>query len=57
MQMMVPSPSARDRGLRRIAANLTHPHILLLHDSREADGFLYYVMKALTEGPGSLADS
>jgi Tol biopolymer transport system component/tRNA A-37 threonylcarbamoyl transferase component Bud32 len=35
-----------DRFLRevRIAANLTHPHILGLHDSGEADGFLYYVM-------------
>jgi tetratricopeptide (TPR) repeat protein/tRNA A-37 threonylcarbamoyl transferase component Bud32 len=28
----------------KIAANLTHPHILPLHDSGEADGFLYYVM-------------
>ncbi len=28
----------------RIAARLTHPHILPLHDSGEADGFLYYVM-------------
>ncbi|MFB3112312.1 MAG: protein kinase, partial [Gemmatimonadales bacterium] len=27
-----------------IAANLTHPHILMLIDSGEADGFLYYVM-------------
>jgi hypothetical protein len=27
-----------------IAARLTHPHILTLHDSGEADGFLYYVM-------------
>jgi TolB-like protein/tRNA A-37 threonylcarbamoyl transferase component Bud32 len=27
-----------------IAANLTHPHILPLFDSGEADGFLYYVM-------------
>ncbi len=27
-----------------IAANLTHPHILPLYDSGEADGFLYYVM-------------
>ncbi len=25
-------------------ANLQHPHILLLFDSGEADGFLYYVM-------------
>jgi len=35
-----------DRFLRevRIAAQLTHPHILGLHDSGEADGFLYYVM-------------
>jgi tetratricopeptide (TPR) repeat protein len=28
----------------RIAANLTHPHIMPVHDSGEADGFLYYVM-------------
>jgi serine/threonine-protein kinase len=27
-----------------IAANLTHPHVLPLYDSGEADGFLYYVM-------------
>jgi len=27
-----------------IAAGLSHPHILPLHDSGEADGFLYYVM-------------
>ncbi len=35
-----------DRFLREItiAANLNHPHILPLHDSGEADGFLYYVM-------------
>ncbi len=35
-----------DRFLREIeiAANLTHPHILPLYDSGEADGFLYYVM-------------
>ena len=35
-----------DRFLREIeiAAGLTHPHILPLHDSGEADGFLYYVM-------------
>src|ERR1700704_6738793 len=28
----------------QIAAGLTHPHILALHDSGEAGGFLYYVM-------------
>ena len=35
-----------DRFIReiRIAARLTHPHILPLHDSGEANGFLYYVM-------------
>jgi len=35
-----------DRFLREIeiAAGLTHPHILGLHDSGEADGLLYYVM-------------
>lgn len=35
-----------ERFLReiRIAAVLAHPHILPLHDSGEADGFLYYVM-------------
>lgn len=35
-----------DRFVREIeiVANLTHPHILPLHDSGEADGFLYYVM-------------
>jgi serine/threonine protein kinase len=36
----------RERFLREIAtaARLTHPHILPLHDSGEADGFLYYVI-------------
>jgi serine/threonine-protein kinase len=35
-----------ERFLReiKIAANLSHPHILPLHDSGQADGFLYYVM-------------
>ena len=35
-----------ERFLReiRIAAPLAHPHILPLHDSGEADGFLFYVM-------------
>ena len=35
-----------ERFLREIeiAASLSHPHILPLHDSGEADGLLYYVM-------------
>jgi serine/threonine protein kinase len=33
-----------------IAARLTHPHILALHDSGEAGSFLYYVMPYI-EGP------
>src|SRR5437763_16347222 len=35
-----------ERFLREIeiAAGLTHPHILPLHDSGQVDGFLYYVM-------------
>jgi eukaryotic-like serine/threonine-protein kinase len=35
-----------ERFLREIeiAARLTHPHILPLHDSGEVDGFLCYVM-------------
>ncbi len=35
-----------DRFLREIciAANLSHPHILPLHDSEKADGLLFYVM-------------
>ena len=28
----------------QVTANLQHPHILPLHDSGEADGFLFYVM-------------
>jgi serine/threonine-protein kinase len=38
----------------KIAARLTHPHILPLHDSGESNGFLYYVMPYV-EGE-SLAD-
>jgi serine/threonine-protein kinase len=36
----------RERFLReiRLAARLNHPHILPLHDSGDAGGFLYYVM-------------
>jgi TolB-like protein/tRNA A-37 threonylcarbamoyl transferase component Bud32/Flp pilus assembly protein TadD len=35
-----------DRFLRevQVAAQLSHPHILPMHDSGEADGILYYVM-------------
>jgi serine/threonine-protein kinase len=45
-----------ERFLReiKIAAKLSHPHILPLYDSGEADGMLYYVMP-LVEGE-SLAD-
>ena len=34
----------------QIAAPLTHPHILALHDSGEAGGFLYYVMPYIDGG-------
>ncbi len=34
----------------QIAARLTHPHILALHDSGEAAGFLYYVMPYIDGG-------
>ena len=34
----------------QIAARLTHPHILALHDSGEAAGFLYYVMPHIEGG-------
>jgi eukaryotic-like serine/threonine-protein kinase len=39
----------RDRFLREIqlAARLTHPHILPLYDSGEADGTLYFVMPVM----------
>ena len=33
-----------------IAARLTHPHILALHDSGDADGILYYVMPFIDGG-------
>ena len=58
-----------ERFLRevKIAANLTHPHILGLHDSGQADGFLYYVMpfvegislrqKLIREGELPIADA
>jgi serine/threonine protein kinase len=34
----------------QIAARLNHPHILTLHDSGEASGFLYYVMPYIEGG-------
>ena len=39
----------RERFVREIhlAARLTHPHILPLYDSGEADGFLFYVMPVM----------
>lgn len=45
-----------DRFLREIeiAASLAHPHILPLHDSGEAVGFLYYVMP-FVEGESRLS--
>jgi len=41
-----------DRFLKeiQIVAQLTHPHILPLHDSGEAGAFLYYVMPYITGG-------
>src|SRR5256885_5375960 len=41
-----------ERFLREIqvAARLTHPHILALHDSGEAGGLLYYVMPYIAGG-------
>lgn len=41
-----------ERFLKEIqtAARLTHPHILALHDSGEAAGFLYYVMPYIEGG-------
>ena len=40
------APAGAERFLReiRIAARLTHPHVLGVHDSGEWDGRLYYVM-------------
>lgn len=34
----------------QIVARLTHPHILAMHDSGEAGGFLYYVMPFIEGG-------
>ena len=40
------APAGAERFAREIrtAARLTHPHVLGVHDSGEADGLLYYVM-------------
>jgi serine/threonine-protein kinase len=40
------APTGAERFLReiRIAARLTHPHVLGVHDSGESNGRLYYVM-------------
>src|SRR5258706_15093690 len=41
-----------DRFLKeiQIVARMVHPHILSLHDSGEADGFVYYVMPYIDGG-------
>ncbi len=46
MRPELASSLGTERFLREIqlAAKLSHPHILPLYDSGEADGFLYYVM-------------
>jgi serine/threonine-protein kinase len=46
MRPELASTLGADRFLREIdiAARLSHPHILPVHDSGEADGVLYYVM-------------
>lgn len=49
LKVLLPSLAAylgAERFLKeiRILARLTHPHILALHDSGDAAGFLYYVM-------------
>ena len=46
MRPELASTLGADRFLREveIAARLTHPHILPMYESGEADGFLYYVM-------------
>jgi tRNA A-37 threonylcarbamoyl transferase component Bud32 len=52
LQPEVAEAMGSDRFLReiRIAAQLQHPHILALHDSGDADGFLYYVMPYVDGG-------
>ncbi|HEV8356414.1 MAG TPA: serine/threonine-protein kinase [Gemmatimonadales bacterium] len=60
LKVLVPGLAAfvgAERFLREIetAARLTHPHILALHDSGEAGGFLYYVMPYIDGGSLRLA--
>lgn len=55
VKVMAPEFSASAGSARflreiEIAANLTHPHILPVHDSGEAGGFLYYVMPIVDGG-------
>src|SRR5881409_4403598 len=55
LKVLVPGLAAflgAERFLREIetAARLTHPHILAMHDSGEAGGFLYYVMPFIDGG-------
>jgi serine/threonine protein kinase len=47
-----PATLPRDRFLREIeaVAKLSHPHIVPLYDSADADGLLYYVMPHLRGG-------
>src|SRR5687768_9963988 len=55
LKVMRPDISATigaDRFLKeiQIVARMVHPHILSLHDSGEADGFVYYVMPFIDGG-------
>ncbi len=48
-----------DRFLQeiKVTANLQHPHILPLHDSGDAGGFLYYVMPYVEGGAWGAGDN
>ena len=48
----IASTIGADRFLKeiQIIARLVHPHILTLHDSGEAEGFVYYVMPLIVGG-------